>query len=78
MTELYKEVALTKDIPQHKLRSGDIGTVVEKLTDGQHIGYAVEFFTAVGETVAVVIVDEGDIEPLKQDEILHVRKLEAA
>ncbi len=78
MTEIYKEVALTKDIPQQRLRKGDIGTVVEKLSRGQQTGYAVEFFTAAGETVALVVVDEGNIEPLKHDEILHVRKLEAA
>jgi len=76
--DLYKEVAIVKNLPQYNLQSGDVGTVVEVLSRGDKKGYAIEFFNAVGESVAVAVVDEADIQPLKEDEILHVRKLQAA
>ena len=58
--DLYSEVSLNTDIPEYRLRRGDIGTVVEQLTsDAQGImGYAIEFFNSIGETTAVVVVDE--------------------
>jgi hypothetical protein len=37
-----------------------------------------EVFNAVGETLAVVTVRESRIEELKNDEALHVRRLDAA
>jgi hypothetical protein len=76
--ELYKEVALTRDLPEYKLRKGDIGTIVEPLSNAKQRGYAVEFFNAVGDTIAVAALDERDLEPLREDEVLHIRKLEAA
>jgi hypothetical protein len=36
-------------------------------------GYSLEVFNATGETIAVVVVEEDQIEPLQSDEILHVR-----
>jgi hypothetical protein len=37
-----------------------------------------EVFNAVGETIAVVTVRESQIEPLRQNEVLHLRRLEGA
>src|SRR3989442_25099 len=45
---------------------------------GQEPGYTLEVFNAVGETVAVVTVRQSQIEPLKSNEVLHVRPLVAA
>ena len=45
-------VVLTTDLPEHGLKSGDIGTVV--LVHRAERGYEVEFVTLAGETVAVV------------------------
>lgn len=76
--ELLTKVALRADLPQHKLRSGDIATIVEHHAGrpGQEPGYTLEVFNAVGETIAVVTVRESQIEPLRVDEVLHVRRRE--
>jgi Domain of unknown function (DUF4926) len=44
-------VVLTQDLPNEKLKAGDIGTVVHTHQGGA--GYEVEFITLAGETVAV-------------------------
>jgi Domain of unknown function (DUF4926) len=56
--EMYREVILTRDIPDLGLRSGDVGTVVERhmVKDVPEEGYSVEFFDMTGNTVAVVTV----------------------
>jgi hypothetical protein len=80
--KLYQRVALTRDIPQHNLREGDVAVVVEHLpgtpaTDGED-GYALEVCNAVGETIAVVIVPASAVKPLTEHEILQVRPLSSA
>ena len=63
-------VVLTRDLPQHGLRKGDLGT-------GVHLhaptGAEVEFMTAKGRTVAVVTVTTTDVRPLADDDRLSVR-----
>ena len=56
--ELYNEVIVTRDIAERGLRSGDVGTVVERhvVTGVAEEGYSVEFFDMTGNTVAVVTV----------------------
>jgi len=41
----------------------------------QEIGYSLEVFNAVGETIAVLVVEESSISPVKRNEILHARQL---
>jgi hypothetical protein len=76
----FIRVALTKDLPQHHLRRGDVATIVESHPGrpGQEPGYSLEVFNAVGETIAVVTVRQSQIEPLTAKELLHVRRLETA
>jgi hypothetical protein len=78
--ELFKEVALRRDVPEHNLRAGDVGTVVEILPHptGGPRGVILEVFNAVGESIAVVTVPETDIQPLTADGILNVRPLSQA
>ena len=78
--ELFTRVALKTDQPEHKLRSGDVTTIVEYHPGrpGQEPGYTLEVFNAVGATVAVVTVRESQIELLKSSEVLHVRPPVAA
>ena len=78
--ELFTKVSLRTDLPQYKLRHGDVATVVEHHPGGpgQEPGYSLEVCNAVGETLAVVTVRESQIEPLRQNEVLHVRRLEGA
>ncbi|MCH8293342.1 DUF4926 domain-containing protein [Candidatus Poribacteria bacterium] len=77
--ELFKEVVLTKDIPEKRLKRGDVATVVEHhpVSDGED-GYSLEIFNALGDTIAVITVPESAIELLTEDEIFSVRSVAAA
>jgi Domain of unknown function (DUF4926) len=77
--ELFDRVALRMDIPSHKLQKGDIATIVEHhpVKNGED-GYSLEVFNAVGETIAVTVVSESQIEPLSQNEVLRIRVLDEA
>jgi Domain of unknown function (DUF4926) len=54
--DMYGDVILTRDVAEHGLRSGDVGTVVERhVVPGlAEEGYSVEFFDMTGNTVSVV------------------------
>ena len=74
--ELYKEVVLRKNIPEFRLKKGDIATIVEyHPSKSSEDGYSLEVFNAVGETIAVLTVSESDIEMLKENEVLSVRPM---
>lgn len=74
--ELYKDVVLSKDIPEYKLKKGDVATVVDyHPSKTSEDGYSLEVFNAVGETIAVVTVIESEIESLKESEVLSVRSM---
>ena len=53
--DLYGDVILTRDVDEHGLRTGDVGTVVERhIVPGvTEEGYSVEFFDMTGNTVGV-------------------------
>ena len=74
--ELYTDAALTCDLPEHRLRRGDIVKVVEHhvAPDGAE-GYSIEVFNAVGDTIAVTAVPASALEALREDEVLNVRTL---
>jgi hypothetical protein len=76
MIEELQLVAFTRDLAEHDLQRGDVGTVVHRYRDGA--AFEVEFVTAAGATVAVLTLGPGDIRPLDGREILHVRGLAAA
>ena len=77
---MFARVALSRDVAEHNLRRGDVATIVEthERGQGQGTGYSLEVFNAIGETIAVIIVPESEIEPLAQNEVLHVRRLDEA
>jgi hypothetical protein len=77
---LFSRVALKTDLPAHKLRRGDVATIVETHPGrgGQEPGYSLEVFNALGETIAVVTVRESQIEPLTRSAVLHARSLAEA
>jgi hypothetical protein len=55
--DLYQDVILTADLPEHGLLAGDVGTLVERhIVPGREDGYSVEFFDMTGRTVAVATV----------------------
>ena len=69
-------VVLTRDVDEHGLKRGDVGAVVHCYEDGA--AFEVEFVTAEGRTVAVLTLNEQDIRPLGERDILHVRELAVA
>ena len=54
--DMYSDVILTRDVAERGLRTGDVGTVVERhaVSNVSEEGYSVEFFDMTGNTVAVV------------------------
>ena len=68
-------VVLTSDLPEHGLKSGDVGTVV-LVHDGR--GYEVEFVALDGETLAVASVFPQQVRPIGHREIAHARPLNVA
>jgi hypothetical protein len=53
--EMFSDVILTVDLPEHGLCAGDVGTVVDRHdVMGKEVGYSAEFFDMTGRTVAVV------------------------
>ena len=76
--KLFKEVVLLKDIPEKKLKKGDVATIVEHHpSDNSEDGYSLEIFNALGDTFAVITVSESEIETLKKSEVFSVRSLKA-
>ena len=73
--ELFQEVALTQDFPEHQLRAGDAATLVDFVPhpSGGEDGCLVEVFNAVGKSIAVVTAPISAVEALSADEILTVR-----
>lgn len=71
MIEELQRVALTMDLPEHRLRSGDIGTVVRVHDHGR--GFEVEFVALSGETLAVATVGAAMVRPLGPREIASAR-----
>ena len=75
--ELYKDVVLARDVPEERLKRGDIVKLVEHhpVRDGED-GYSAEVFNAMGDTLAVITVRESALEALREDEVCCVRALE--
>lgn len=73
---LFKQVTLTRDIPEEGLRRGDLATVVEHhAVPGGEDGYSIEVFNAIGETIVVTVVPESAIEAPRPDHVLSTRPL---
>ena len=75
--EMYKEVALTKDIPAENLRKGDVATLIDRVPhpSGGEEGAVLELFNVVGESIAVIVVPLSAIAPLRPDQMPAVRPL---
>ncbi len=74
--ELYADATLACDLPEERLKRGDIVKLVEHhvARDGED-GYSAEVFNAVGDTLAVITVPESALELLREDEVCCVRSL---
>jgi hypothetical protein len=72
----FQRVALARDIPEKKLCRGDLATIVAvHPKNGGEVGYSIEIFNALGDTIAVTTVPESLLEELTANEILHARSL---
>ena len=75
MFALHQTVALTQDIPESGLQSGDLGAVVAIL-DPEH--YEVEFVPASGRTQSLLTLSAADLRAIGDQDLIAVRSLEAA
>ena len=70
---LLDTVVLNRDLPDHGLRRGDLGAVVEVYEPD---GLEVEFVAASGRTQALVTLLESDVRPVADDDLVTVRTVE--
>jgi hypothetical protein len=75
MLREHDSVVLQRDLPEHGLKSGDVGTVVMLHASD---GYEVEFIALDGETLAVTSLAVNEVRPIARGEIAHARTIEAA
>ena len=72
--QLYTDAVVTCDLPEHRLRRGDLVSLVDHhFSPYGGEGYSIEIFNALGETITVTAVPETALEPLRENEILCVR-----
>lgn len=77
--KLFEEIILTKDIPEKRLKKGDVATIVDHHpVSNDEDGYSLEVFDVLGNTIAVITLPESAIEPLTENEIFNVRSSEVA
>jgi len=76
MVKELDPVVLTGDVPEHHLKSGDIGTVVMIHRGGA--GLEVEFVALDGETIAVATLPANKVRPVGHGEIPHARRVASA
>jgi putative heme iron utilization protein len=72
MIREHDSVVLTVDLPEHRLKKGDVGTVV--LLHGS-AGFEVEFMTLSGETLTVVSLSRDQVRRVGSREIAQARAL---
>lgn len=63
-------VVLDREFPEHGLRRGDLGAVVQVYEPD---ALEVEFVTASGRTEALVTLNVRDVRPVAQDDLVSVR-----
>ena len=63
-------VVLNRDLPDHGLRQGDLGAVVQTYEPD---GLDVEFVTASGRTEALVTLREQDVRAVGDTDLVSVR-----
>ena len=68
--KLLDTVVLDRDLPEHGLRRGDLGAVVEVYEPD---GLEVEFVTASGKTEALVTLTVGDVREVEDRDLVSVR-----
>ncbi len=62
--KLLDTVALIKDVPEKKLRKGQVGTIVEQFNDDT---FEIEFCNRQGETLCITAVSSVNLLLLRYD-----------
>jgi len=65
-------VVLDRNLPDHGLRSGDLGAVVQVYEPD---GLDIEFVTASGKTQALVTLNVSDVRPVQDSDLIAVRSV---
>lgn len=65
-------VVLVRDLPEHGLKTGDLGAIVEVYPPD---GLEVEFVTASGRTTALVSLRFSDVRAISDSDLVAVRSL---
>ncbi len=73
MVKELDPVILTRNVPEHGLVSGDVGTVVHLYDGGA--AYEVEFIGPGGRTIALLTLLPTDVREPVDDEVLHARRV---
>jgi hypothetical protein len=63
---------LVRDLPEHGLKAGDLGAVVEVYPAG---GLELEFVAESGRTTALLTLSAADVRPIRDTELVAVRTL---
>jgi len=72
MFNLLDTVVLDRDLPEHGLRRGDLGAVVDV---HEPDGLEVEFVMASGKTQALVSLRDADVRAVADGDLIAVREL---
>ena len=71
--KLLETVVLNTDLPEHGLRRGDLGAVVQVYPPS---GLEVEFVSASGQTQALVTLQEDAVRSVLDTDLIAVRPLD--
>lgn len=72
MFNLLETVVLDRDLPEHGLRRGDLGAVVDVHAPD---GLEVEFVLASGKTQALITLRVSDVRAVGDGDLIAVREL---
>jgi hypothetical protein len=70
--KLLETVVLNRGLPEHGLRKGDLGAIVQIYEPD---GLEVEFVAASGKTQALVTLNVNDVRPVQDSDIIAVRSV---
>lgn len=71
--KLLDTVVLDTDLPEHGLKTGDLGAVVEIYEPD---GLEIEFVSAAGQTRSLVTLKAGDVRRALDTDLIAVRRLD--
>ena len=68
--QVLETVVLDRNLAEHGLRKGDLGSVVEVYEPD---GLGVEFVAASGRSAALLTLNDRDVRPVSDDDLVSVR-----